>query len=294
MKDVAESDEIEEQWLQVQRDEQKLTRLLEMQMLAQSLKGEVDGLKGASGTTAPTGNREFRTETTTSKPVSPKYTHRGRRVIGAPPRSAATQDAVNAEEEDYGIESIDDGSGNKVVVVEYPKSPSIPSLISAVADMFKKVDLNDRKRPVFEEEGWPSDNLCKSITDRQVRFMSTWMSVAAKNVTLGDHIDLTSELGNPSLYKPPLCTAPINTKKVHTLEHLKGMASRSNLTMLPELALKEVVRRVHEPAELAGHPRDNDMPPPMPISEVGERTRLALEKNVSSQLASVGVITDIE
>jgi tetratricopeptide (TPR) repeat protein len=111
------------------------------------------------------------------------------------------------------------------------------------------------------------------------------MSVAAKNIDIRDHIDMASELSTSlESFSPPVCDCAVSAKPVHTLEHLEGIAKRAKISMLPELALKEVIRRVqNEPlnaSDVTSH-----LLPPIPIDEMAERTRLALEKNSTDWVA---------
>eukprot|EP00045_Choanoeca_perplexa_P015726 m.202248 g.202248 ORF g.202248 m.202248 type:complete len:1413 (+) comp17063_c0_seq1:158-4396(+) len=50
-----------------------------------------------------------------------------------------------------------DADGQRVIVVEYPKSPSIPSLMVAVEDMFGPLRTND---VFFRQPGWPAPAVC--------------------------------------------------------------------------------------------------------------------------------------
>ena len=300
--DSAKGPELDKIWEQLAEDETRLRRLYEMQQLASKLKQDVADLgsiKDAGG--VDVGDQDGRGA------AAQKPGHRGRRKLST--REDTTADTGvkvvlhdKAGTATFAADGVDDsdstdaaaktkGGSPKVVVVEYPKAPSIPSLIAAVAEMFEKkkdgvstgVDLP--KRLAFEEEGWPSDKDCEAVAANHARFMSTWMSVAAKNVDIHKHIDIVSELEtSSSKFQPPICNSPVTAKSVHTLEHLQGMAKRATITMLPEHALREVIRRVNEPRQTADKP-PAELPAPLPIDEVGERTRLALKKNATSWVA---------
>ena len=263
-----ENSQEDELWQELEEDENRLDKLLAMQKNAAQLKTQLQSLgeepKAVLGLVS-----------------AAKASARGRRMLPATTRmepvSVASLDGGNEE----------DGDNPRVVVVEYPKSPSIPSLIAAVAEMFAKRttdgadDTEPSKRLAFEVEGWPTEDDCAGVQDTPARFMSTWMSVAAKYVEVRDHIDVESELeSRPEDFLPPICDAPLATKKVHTLEHLEGISKRDKLAMLPEHALREVIRRVHEPRKKKGDA--HVVLAPLPIDEVGERTRLALLKNSTS------------
>ena len=255
--EASKSPEMDKIWEQLAEDETRLRRLYEMQQLAAKLKHDVADLgaiKDEAGISVGDQNT-----------ASQKPGHRGRRKLSVQDTTADTGVKVllheKAEAATFSADPIpggDSGQSPKVVVVEYPKAPSIPSLIAAVAEMFEKhkdsVDALPR-RLAFEEEGWPSDEDCAAVASNHVRFMSTWMSVAAKNVDIRDHIDIETELKTSSnKFQPPICNSPVTAKSVHTLEHLQGMARRAKLSMLPEHALREVIRRVNEYVTLFGLP----------------------------------------
>jgi tetratricopeptide (TPR) repeat protein len=271
MNEIAQGDQAAELWSELEQDEKRLEKLLEMQQLASKLKKDIEVLEDKKS--APVSSLEL--DTDSSKSSNAK---RGRRVL-----------AKKTSDEDDEV----DESGQKVVVVEYPKSPSIPSLITAVAEMFsKKPDApGPRKRLPFEHKEWPTTEDCKGVEEQHTRFMNTWMSVAAKNIDIRDHIDIDTEINTVSEnYLPPICDSPVSAKPVHTLEHIEGIAKRATISMLPEHALREVIRRLNEPrGSGVFNPKVDETgsgaPPPLPIDEVGERTRLALEKNASNWVA---------
>jgi len=267
-----------ELWKDLEEDEKRLAKLVEMQQLAMNLKGDVSALEASNlqGTAPPSASVGSASESSSSKAAKVK---RGRRVI-----SIGDENAVGLD----GDAASADAGDQKVVVVEYPKSPSIPSLITAVAEMFsKKADATEqRKRLPFEDEEWPTADDCKGVEEQANGFMSTWMSAAAKDVDIKDFIDVTSALSTSSeQYQPPICSGPVSGKPVHTLQHIEGMANRATLSMLPERALDEIIRSIHEHRKAADDAAASDENGPLPIAEVGERTRLALAKSESNWVA---------
>ena len=266
-----------EPWKDLEEDEKRLAKLVEMQQLAMKLKEDVSTLEALGlQENAPSASVDSAGDSSSSSSKAAKV-KRGRRVISIGDENAPSLDG-----------SATAAGDQKVVVVEYPKSPSIPSLITAVAEMFsKKADATkQRKRLPFEDEKWPTPEDCKDL-EQQPEFMSTWMSVAAKDADIKDFIDVTSALpSQPDQYQPPICSGPVSGKPVHTLEHIEGMAKRATLSMLPETALQEIIRSIndrHGSDSISDEITDNTSP--LPIAEVGERTRLALEKNASNWVA---------
>jgi len=137
-----------------------------------------------------------------------------------------------------------DKNGQRVIVVEYPSSPSISSLISAVEEMMD--GEADQVPQVFDDPGWPELELCRAHGVRAVDFSSTLMPVEAKGVNTSEHVNLHIALvAKPEDFQPPLCTGPVPEKKVHTLQHLRGVASREELVMPPEGDLAAVVQMAH-------------------------------------------------
>ena len=72
------------------------------------------------------------------------------------------------EEQDRPIEIGDsDGNAGNEVSIEYPRSPSIPSLTYAVSNMLDSLPGMDEPRD-FENEQWPSEDHCLSLLAKQI------------------------------------------------------------------------------------------------------------------------------
>lgn len=71
-------------------------------------------------------------------------------------------------EENSPIEIGDLGSVDKKEMrIEYPKSPSIPSLTYAVVTMLNSMPDADTPRD-FEDDQWPSEDHCLSLLAKQI------------------------------------------------------------------------------------------------------------------------------
>jgi hypothetical protein len=71
-------------------------------------------------------------------------------------------------EESSPIEIGDPNSVDKKEMrIEYPKSPSIPSLTSAVITMLDSMPDADTPRD-FEDEHWPSEDHCLGLLAKQI------------------------------------------------------------------------------------------------------------------------------
>lgn len=275
MNEIARGDG-SEAWKDLDEDEKRLAKLVEMQQLAMNLKNDVIAFEKLDIDQA----RPSKAGDGYEGSKTPKV-KRGRRVISV----------GNENDGSYG--DTDTGAADqKVVVVEYPKSPSIPSLITAVAEMFSKKPgaSEPRKRLPFEDEAWPTAEDCKGAESESTRFTSTYMSAGAKDIDVRDFIDVRSDLPISSdQYGQPVCNGPVTGKPVHTLEHIDGMSKRATIHMLPEEALKVVLTNINvHRSGGAAETSDEDASsvlPPLPVDEVGERTRLALEKNASNWVA---------
>jgi tetratricopeptide (TPR) repeat protein len=281
MNEMAQGDD-PELWDELEEDEKRLAKLVEMQELAMKLKDDVEALSDLKNSPVSLELQNGDDAVSNADGSKSAKQKRGRRVIHS---SDSDTDGTSVD----GVAAAT-SPDQKVVVVEYPKSPSIPSLITAVAEMFsKKPDGSEpRKRLPFEEEQWPTDDDCKGIEEQRTLFMSTLMSVAVKDVDLRDHVDVDSDISSLSEnFRPPICDGPVTGKPVHTLEHIEGMSKRATLSMPPEHALRDVFKRINEPMASASKTSAQleSNPPPLAIDEIGERTRLALKKNATDWVA---------
>lgn len=218
--------------------------------------------------------------------------------------AGADRESVDTSEPSAATKQYTDENGQRVIVVEYPSSPSISSLISAVEEM---MDAEDNLIPqVFDDPGWPDLETCKRHGTRGISYSSTVMPVEAKGVNSSNHVDLSTELlVRPEDFAPPLCVGPVPEKKVHTLQHLRGVASRDELVMAPEYDLATAIQLLHgyvvgstccrgydrgvlllnlmvsciPPSHLLRRHRRADA---MPLDEFGERVRQGLQRNSTS------------
>ena len=179
-----------------------------------------------------------------------------------------TLTGLPAEEEESVVTTLADGT----VVVEYPKTPSIVALVTAILDMLQRRNLTGPQP--FDDPAWPPARFCEDAALRlDPPLPSVVLMFDAKNVSIHAHIDfgLSSRASGgvsgrgdvsdweaaasqaPANLAPPLCTGPTPSNTAHTLEHLHGVAGRAQLSGRPEPGLLELFRT------LSGRPMAADV-----------------------------------
>eukprot|EP00053_Salpingoeca_punica_P019675 m.200772 g.200772 ORF g.200772 m.200772 type:complete len:1204 (-) comp17698_c0_seq1:183-3794(-) len=123
----------------------------------------------------------------------------------------------------------------KVIVVEYPKEPSIHSLILAIQDMFQAT--KDPLQFPGELMVRPANCRNKGMSAAVLSFSNTWVSPLVRGAKWS--VDFSAVVPG----KEPICKAP----KLAThhdndfLEHLNGVSQRSLLKAMPETNLLEAL-----------------------------------------------------
>ena len=184
----------------------------------------------------------------------------------------------------------EDPDGKKVVVVQYPKAPSIPALISAVEDMLDG-EISTDPMP-FDDTSWPTADDCKGSSIKSLAFPADIPEILAdEQMDTKSVINLHKPLDRAREdWEPPRCGVLQNAKKAHTLEHLEGVAKRANLTMPPQKKLDKILKGSfkHLSSSEFG---DRDFRKTVTLREAGERIRLAMADGENSwfvyQMASL-------
>eukprot|EP00040_Diaphanoeca_grandis_P032576 m.197725 g.197725 ORF g.197725 m.197725 type:complete len:1273 (+) comp32666_c0_seq3:330-4148(+) len=175
---------------------------------------------------------------------------------------------------------------DNVVVLPYPKAPSIPALISAVEDMLDG-EMSISSSMPFDDTSWPSADDCARVDLDDVTTLLQF-PVEMPQLFVGEKLDKSTTLllhtpadKDKSTWGEPHCGAIDNPRQAHTLEHLEGVAQRSKLTMIPQTKLESLLKSTFG---LGSSPADTDLPDmtKISLSEAGEHVRFALEKNKNS------------
>lgn len=192
----------------------------------------------------------------------------------------------NADDADSNFASDSDSAseepdGKKVVVVQYPKAPSIPALISAVEDMLDG-EISTDPMP-FDDTSWPTEDDCEGGSVKSLAFPAEIPEILAdEQMDTKSVINLHKPLDRPREdWEPPRCGVLQNAKKAHTLEHLEGVAKRANLTMPPQKKLDKILKGSfkHLSSSEFG---DRDFRKTVTLREAGERIRLAMADGENS------------
>lgn len=66
----------------------------------------------------------------------------------------------------------------------------------------------------------------------------TFRTSVIKKLDIGSHLDFGEELSET--LQPPFCEGPVPTKPAHTLQHLQGVARRTEVTLEPDKHVQQL------------------------------------------------------